>query len=312
MSVAGFPSLLELDRFSEADLDKWNERSKDLNELSAVLYSGLEPQRQRYHGELTAALMAVRGPPVDFTGWVRIVLLRYVDSPLSAAGSLRDIGGRFNAGVDVDNAIRSPWPALYTASDQETSYREKFGLAKDARVDGLSAEELALQPGASYSVIRLSGHLATVFDLSKPGNLDPVCKVLRKFKLPTDAVKLRNRLKIPRQEMEIIRTPARLMQETMTVNWRSVPAQFGNPAVSQLLGALIVDSGYEAIRYPSTKGAGECLAVFPHRLASDSSFVELADPAPASIQYPRLDLSTADELCGWEALPDRLGSQRNP
>ena len=304
--MAGVPNLLELDRFCEADLERWNRLSKDLDELSAVLYSGIEPQRQRYHDELVEALRSVPCTPVDFTGWVRMVTLRYTDEPLAATGSLKGWGGRFNIGIDVDKAIPAPWPALYIASDHETAYREKFGISKDDRVDGLTAEELALQKDGSYSAIRLNGHLSLVFDLSQASVFEPFCKVLRKISLPAEAVKLRTRLKIPRPQAAMIRSAARLMHEVMVVNWRTLPAQFGNPSVSQILAGLLLDAGYEAIRYPSTKGSGECVAVFPHRLASETSFVELADAAPASAQYTRLDLSTAEVLCGWDVLPRQL------
>lgn len=304
------PSLLELDRFSKADLDRWNSLSKDLDELQAILYAGVEPQRQRHHAELIGALRSVPCAPMDFAGWVRMVTLRYADAPLAAAGSLKNFGGRFNIGADVDNAIRSPWPALYIASDQETAYREKFGMAKDDRIDGLSAEELALTLGGSYSAIRLDGHLELVFDLAQERALDPVCRVLRKISLPAEAVRLQKRLKIPGRPVAMIRSAARLIHQVLVVNWRSLPAQFGNPAVSQILAGLILDAGYEAIRYPSTKGDGECVAVFPHRLASDASYVTLADDAPESVRQIRLDLSTADDLCGWEVLPSYLRPAR--
>lgn len=304
------PGLLELDRFSKADLDRWNSLSKDLDELQAILYAGVEPQRQRHHAELIGALRSVPCAPMDFAGWVRMVTLRYADAPLAAAGSLKNFGGRFNIGADVDNAIRSPWPALYIASDQETAYREKFGMAKDDRIDGLSAEELALTLGGSYSAIRLDGHLELVFDLAQERALDPVCRVLRKISLPAEAVRLQKRLKIPGRPVAMIRSAARLIHQVLVVNWRSLPAQFGNPAVSQILAGLILDAGYEAIRYPSTKGDGECVAVFPHRLASDASYVTLADDAPESVRQIRLDLSTADDLCGWEALPSYLRPAR--
>ncbi|MBB6248261.1 RES family NAD+ phosphorylase [Rhodanobacter sp. A1T4] len=304
------PGLLELDRFSEADLDRWNTLSKDLDELNAILYSGVEPQRQRYHADLIGALQSVPHTPMDFAGWVRMVTLRYADGPLSTAGSLKGFGGRFNIGADVDNAIRSPWPALYIASNQETAYREKFGMAKDDRIDGLSAEELTLTPGGSYTAVRLDGHLELVFDLAQEGALEPVCKVLRKINLPVEAVKLQKRLKIPGPPATMIRTAARLIHEVLVVNWRVLPAQFGNPAVSQILAGLIIDAGYEAIRYPSTKSDGECVAVFPHRLASDATFVELADEAPASVRHTRLHLGTVDELCGWEVLPSHMRPAR--
>lgn len=304
------PGLLELDRFSKADLDRWNSLSKDLDELQAILYAGVEPQRQRHHAELIGALRSVPCAPMDFAGWVRMVTLRYADAPLAAAGSLKNFGGRFNIGADIDNAIRSPWPALYIASDQETAYREKFGMAKDDRIDGLSAEELALTLGGSYSAIRLDGHLELVFDLAQERALDPVCRVLRKISLPAEAVRLQKRLKIPGRPVAMIRSAARLIHQVLVVNWRSLPAQFGNPAVSQILAGLILDAGYEAIRYPSTKGDGECVAVFPHRLASDASYVTLADDAPESVRQIRLDLSTADDLCGWEVLPSYLRPAR--
>ncbi|HEV2679398.1 MAG TPA: RES domain-containing protein [Rhodanobacter sp.] len=302
----GIPGLLELDRFSEADLDRWNSLSQDLDELHAILYSGIEPQRQRHHAELIAALRSVPCTPMDFTGWVRMVPWRYADTPLSSAGSLKNFGGRFNLGADVDNAIRSPWPALYVASNQETAYREKFGLAKDDCVDGLSAEELVLTTGGSYSAVRLDGHLELVFDLALVTALDPVCKVLRKITQPAEAGRLQKRLQIPGASAIMIRTAARLIKEALAANWRVMPAQFGIPAVSQILAGLIIDAGYEAIRYPSTKSDGECVAIFPHRLASDASYVVVADDAPASTRHTRLDLSVAEDLCGWEVLPRHL------
>lgn len=298
--------MLELDRFSAADIVTWNRLSKDLDELNSILYAGIEPQRQRYREELIDALRAVPGEPLAFDGWARMVTFRYADAPLAAVGSLKDVGGRFNIGVDVDNAIHRPWPALYVASDQETAYREKFGLAKDSRPGGLSPEELALRHEGSYVMVRLDGRLQVVFDLGKPGALAPLCKVLAKIRMPAEAVKLRNRLRIPRRQLGMIRSPQRLLREVLAKNWRSAPVQFGLPAVSQILAGLIIAAGYEGIRYPSTKGDGECVAVFPHRLADETSFVALADVAPTGVQHDRLDLNTAEALCGWEALPRSL------
>ncbi|MGH8116597.1 MAG: RES family NAD+ phosphorylase [Rhodanobacteraceae bacterium] len=301
----GAPSVLELDRFSEANIVQWNDLSKDLDELNAVLYVGLEPQRQRHRDELLEALQVEPPSGVEIPDWVRIVPLRYTNDPLSAIGSLRGIGGRFNVGSDVDCSVRAPWPALYLASDQETAYREKFGLPLGGRKGGLSAEELALQHDGSHSVIRLAGHLSAVFDLTRPGVLEPICNVLRKMRLPAEAERLRRRLKIPRTQARLIRTAAELMRATMDPNWRGAPSQFGNPSVSQILGGLILDAGYEAICYQSTKGAGRCVAVFPHCLV-DTSFVEIADTAPPDTHHIRLDPNSAWPLCGWETLPPSL------
>ncbi|MHB1896418.1 MAG: RES family NAD+ phosphorylase [Metallibacterium sp.] len=300
------PGLLELDRFSEADLDRWNSLSKDLDELNDILYAGVEPQRRRHHAELMEALRSVPSKPMDFAGWVRLVPWRYTNAPLSAAGSLTNYGGRFNIGADVGNAIHARWPALYIAENQETAYREKFGLSKDDRIDGLSGDELALTTDGSYTAIRLDGHFELVFDLAQDGILDSLCAVLRKMTLPAKARQLHKRLKLPGPPASMIRSASRLLKETLVTNWRGQPAQFGLPAVSQILASLIVDAGYEAIRYPSTKADGECVAVFPHQLASDTSFVSVSDVAPDRVKHTRLDMSTADELCGWEVLPSYL------
>jgi hypothetical protein len=297
------PGLLELDRFSEADLKRWNSLSKDLDELNDILYSGIEPQRRRHHAKLLEALRSVPTTPMDFDGWVRLIPWRYTNAPLSAAGSLKNCGGRFNIGADVDNAIHPRWPALYIGENQETAYREKFGLSKGDQVDGLSGEELALTNGGSYTAVRLDGHVELVFDLAQQRALDPVCAVLAKMTMPAEARRLHRRLKLAGPPPSMIRSASRLLKESLETNWRGLPAQFGLPAVSQILASLIVDAGFEAIRYPSTKGGGECVAVFPHRLASDASFVSVSDVAPDGVKHTRLDISTADDLCGWEVLP---------
>jgi hypothetical protein len=294
------PSLLELDRFSTENLSQWRRLSGDLDELNDLLYFGVEPQRQRFYSEMMEALQSVAPTPLSFKRWARVVTYRYSLTPLSAAGSLTDYGGRFNIGRDVDKAMRAPWPALYIGEDFETAFREKFQLSRDERVDGLSPEELALT--SSFSATYLDGHLEQVFDLDQPGALDALCAVLSKMKLPSEAHKIQRRLKIPASGVFMIRTVKRLRSETLTKNWRVMPVQFGLPAPSQILASLILDAGFEAIRYPSTKGNGSCIAVFPHKLASDSSYVALSDAPPPGVTHTKLDMNSAEDLCGWELL----------
>lgn len=275
-----------------------------MDELNSILYVGMEPQRRRYYEELLQALQSVACKPMSFAGWMRLVPWRYTNDPLSAAGSLKNYGGRFNIGQDVDHSVHAHWPALYAAENQETAYRERFGLTKDSRLDGLTSNELALTNDASYSVVRLDGKLDLVFDLAQPGALEPICAVLARMSLPAEVKPLAKRLKLGR--LTLIRSASRLKRETLDVNWRTLPVQFGTPSVSQILARLIMDAGFEGIRYPSTKGGGECVAVFPHKLANDHSFVRVCDPAPKSLACSRLDLSTAHELCGWEVLQRHL------
>lgn len=296
------PGLIELDRFSAASLDAWKKLSADLDELNSQLYFGFEPQRQRHRSEMLTALESV--PPVDisFSRWVRLVTYQYSMSPLSAAGSLNSYGGRFNVGLDVDQAMRPPWPALYIADDLETAFREKFQLARGADIDGLLPEDLALQPGSSFSAVCLDGRVEKVFDLSDPAALAPLCRVLAKMKMPAEALRISRRLKLPPKALLMVRTTSALKDAVLERNWRTGPAQFGLPSPSQVLAELVRDAGFEAIQYPSTKGGGTCLALFPDRLQSSNTEVYLADPAPAGVVHSRLSLDNADHLCGWELL----------
>ena len=251
---------------------------------------------------MIAALQSVPPVQVHLKEWVRNVSFRYSDLPLSAAGSLMGFGGRFNIGTDVEQALHKPWPALYLAEDLETAFREKFQLARDERVDGLTPEDLALVPKDPFATIYINGYLDRVFDLDQKDCLKALCSVLRKIQLPAEARKIQRRLQIPEKAIYMIRTPSHLREEVLEKNWKVSPTQFGLPAVSHILARLILDAGFEGILYPSTKGGGRCLAVFPHNLASDRSHVELANPAPAGVTHTRLDLNSADELCGWELL----------
>jgi hypothetical protein len=58
----------------------------------------------------------------------------------------------------------------------------------------------------------------------------------------------------------------------------------------------------EAILYRSTKSGGDCLAIFPDKLAP-GSYAELADAPPSAVRHTRLDEASAQDLCGWEAVP---------
>jgi len=281
-------------------LSQWRRLSGDLDEINDLLYFGVEPQRQRLYGEMMEALQSVAPVSLSFKRWARVVTYRYSLNPLSAAGSLTGYGGRFNIGHDVDKAMRAPWPALYIGEDFETAFREKFQLSRDERVDGLSPEELALT--TSFSATYLDGRLEQVFDLDQPGALDALCAVLNKMKLPNEAHKIQRRLKIPASGVFMIRTVKRLRSETLTKNWRVMPVQFGLPAPSQILASLILDAGFEAIRYPSTKGNGSCIAVFPHKLTSNKSYVALSDAPPPGVTHTKLDMNSAEDLCGWELL----------
>lgn len=295
-------SLIELDRFSTSDLKHWRRVSADLDELNNLLYFGIEPLRRRYRGDMIEALQGVSAAQIPIDRWVRNVTFRFSNSPLSAAGSLTDFGGRFNIGIEVEQSMHDPWPALYIAENLETAFREKFQLDRGDRIDGLTPQDLALVPRDDFATFYFNGQLERVFDLDQPDCLKALCTVLYKIKMPVAARHIQRRLGIPARQVYMVRTPTRLREEVLEKNWRILPVQFGLPSVSHILAKLILDAGFEAILYPSTKSSGRCLAIFPHNLASDRSYVQLANVGPPGITLTRLDLDTADELCGWDLL----------
>ena len=275
--------------------------SEDIDELHDVLYFGLEPERRRLRTALVEALASTAPAGLSLQRWVRIVTFQYSDLPLSCGGSLRAYGGRFNLGVDVDEGALSPWPALYLAENFETAFREKFALASDHRVEGLTPQELALEQGISHATVFLNGNLSQLFDLRDAHRLHAVCAVLRKIRMPARARQLRAKLQIPPHGLFMAQTPPQLHRMVCQHNWRQWPVQFGLPGPSQILADLIRQAGYEGILYRSSKGPADCLAVFPDQLAK-ASFVELADAAHPGVKHRRLDTDSASALSGWAEL----------
>jgi RES domain len=300
--------ILELDRFTSANLYAWERASQDLNELTGVLFYHLEPERQRLRAELLASLDRPYFPLYE-KNWGRIVAYRYSNSPLSSAGSLRDIGGRFNVGTELDGGTIKGWPALYLAENYETAYREKFGLKRDQVVNGLTPDELALQPGSSHSFVQVDIKLNKVFDLTSSASLSALEKILQKFKVPARAKELHKKLRFPRNQPILFRTAAHLFHHVCMFNWRVIPTQFGFPSTSQILAELIFAAGYEAILYKSSKSGARCLAVFSENLLDDS-FVELADAPPQAVVHPRLISDTVEALSGWDTIAPQLRSNR--
>ncbi len=300
--VTPFPTIQILDRFTERDLETWTARSGDLDELYRTLYLAVEPERLRQREALINALNAKPAAPITFKRHVRIVEHRWTNTPLSSAGSLMGIGGRFNIGQDIDLSLTKPFPALYVGDCFETAYRERYQAARPEGFNGgLSPEDLAL--GVSTSTVFLRGHIERVLDVNDRLALAPACRLLAKIKMPYGVDRILKRLRAPPNAIQMIKTPAALQDAVLFRNWRTWPVQFGVPSPSQQLAVLAQAAGYEAIRYRSTKDQnGHCLAIFSSSLGNRSTFVELADPYPAEVRHPRLDLDSADELSGWECL----------
>lgn len=294
--------ILELDRFTTQDLQKWEQASANLDQLWDSLYFGVEPERRKLRHQLIEAIKGVGHTSLQLDHWVRIVTYQYSLEPLTCAGSLQALGGRFNAGYELDANTMRPWPALYLAQNFETAFREKFQLATDENVDGLTPQDLSLEGAVSHTTVFVNGQLNRVFDMTAFTSLISVAKVLSKIKLPSDVAALARKLKFDRNTFLMVKTGQQLFNAAVKQNWRVLPTQFGLPAPSQILAQFIRNTGYEAILYPSSKGSGKCLAVFPANLGDDS-FVQLMDEAPSEKTTKRLDQSTAAVLEGWDAIP---------
>lgn len=294
-------SIHMLDRFTESDLETWQKRSKELDELYDTFYHSLEPERIRRRDEITNALNSKSSPPFEFKNWVRMFEYRWANSPLSAAGSVVSYGGRFNIGSACDESGAAViFPALYIGDSPETAYREFYQISKDqASESGLTEADFCLRK--SDISVRLNGRIERVFDMRDPKNLTPIAQVLSKFKPPENLNRLAKIFKLGDPKKLLIRTPAQLQSHLLGRNWRAWPAQFGLPSPSQRFGLMLKSAGFEGVIYNSTKMPGKaCIAVFPSNIDNENSFVELSDPPPPTIEYNRLDANTAEGLCGWE------------
>jgi hypothetical protein len=118
-----------LDAFTARDLEIWATRSTDVQVYYDRVYYDLERQRAAHYDELCSALRVVPGIEVVVDRWVRVTDWRWNLTPLSAAGSIKAIGGRFNIGSDLDRARGQAFPCVYLAQDVETAYRCTLDLS---------------------------------------------------------------------------------------------------------------------------------------------------------------------------------------
>jgi hypothetical protein len=130
---------------------------------------------------------------------------------------------------------------LYLAEDYENAYREKFQRKSSQTVDGLKAEELALQNGRSHSTVLLQGLMDRAFDMTVPRNLDAVASVLKKIRMPARVRVLKKKLRLkpdghiqdPERPESLQRgADAQLANATRTVRIARPPPCFGGTCPS--------------------------------------------------------------------------------
>jgi RES domain len=288
---AGRPeTLLQLESFSSADIDRWNVVSSKLDELHEVMYFELERHRLAHREALLTALRSRPGVPLVFDPWYRVVEYRYCLEPLSTTGSVQRIGGRFNFGKEIREGYFESFPALYVAETVETAYREFYQLKDKTRAGGLSSGDLALRRPGGFLIAEIKGQLGLVFNAGDLKALAPFAAVIREFPVPRRAMQIVRELKL--QKRPLIQTANDVRRQLLLPTWRELPRQFDLPANSQIFGRLVRDAGYEAILYPSSKNAARCIGVFPENLRESDSFLELSGGYPEEVQVRRLDSST--------------------
>jgi len=283
-----------LDQFTKTDLSKWQRLADGLDAHHISLYFYLEGLRKLHQEDVRKALQAPASVSIAPNNWSRIVGYKYTLAPLSAAGSIVS-GGRFNIGGDLDPNQFPPFPALYIAENYETAYAEKFGMTTSESRDGLSGHELALRKPTSFSHVSLSGELSNLFDAGHNSSFTEFSVIISNFKITRELKASARRIGIKKP---LVIDPTMLKQTLLGNDWRNYPVQYQIPANPQVFGRLIKDAGYEGIVYPSTKGKGKCIAIFPENFEGSDSYMEIADTPPKEAGCTRLDSKTWQDLTG--------------
>lgn len=283
-------SIIILDKFSAADIDKWQEVHERHFDHYWTEYSYYANERSKLASKIRKALLESTST-YEFENWFRVVTLQYSDKLLSAAGSRINItGGRFNFG-QIDSAKYPVFSCLYIARDYDSAMAEKFSSSTESK-DGIKREEFG---GAivSHSTIRLSGQLESVLDVTDSKNLKPFVNVIKKIAIPQQLVTSakKSRLAVP----DNIRTTTQLQNAIRDHNWAANPAMLNIPSASQIFGQIVHDAGIQGILYRSKHTEKVCLAIFPSNFENEDGQVYLDDKAPDGVVFT-LDKSTWKQL----------------
>jgi hypothetical protein len=235
------------------------------------------------------ALASMGSLSMDLSHWGRAIQYKYATQPLSCAGSLKWVGGRFNYGVDIDSSRFAPFPALYLAEDIETGLREMQGLTRENRRGGLSADDLNLCAANGVAWVAVEGSVSNIFDLTNAKGLKKFSEIIGKFKL-SKAVRDAEK-RIGATPLQLIGSAKQLLDSFMVENWREYPVIRNTPANSQLFGHMLSLAGFDGVLFSSTRTGKNNLALFPRRFKNSISRVAVRSP-PANAQCTELNSTT--------------------
>jgi hypothetical protein len=278
-----------LDSFTEAQLDDWSRGGDLLQRLADKVYFELEALRAAKYDELCNALRCSPGVSINLDGWARVTDWRWSLSPLSTAGSVKGIGGRFNIGETLDRARGQAFPCLYIAQSVDTAYAEYFGDSLSSPGGGLTLGELALRHESSFTTFLLNGRLERVLDLRDEASLSAFADIIRHFNVSSSTKAAFRSAGLPQRE--IIRSARQLRRRLLMEpkSWRQEPTVFAIPAASQIFGRFARDADWEAIIYPSRRDTGLCLAIFSENFRASSSRIEVVGAIPDGASHTVLD-----------------------
>jgi RES domain len=283
------PGDVSLDSFTEAQLDDWARGGDLLQWLADKVYFELEALRAAKYDALCDALRSSPGVSIDVNGWSRVTDWRWCLSPLSPAGSIKGIGGRFNIGETLDRARGQAFPCLYIAQSIETAYAEYFGESLSTQMGPLTLGEFALRRSSSFTTFLLNGRVERVLDLRDDTSLKSFADIIRRFSISSLTKAAFRSAGLPQRE--IIRSPKQLRRRLLMEpkSWRQEPTVFGIPVASQIFGRFVRDADWEAILYPSQRGNDLCLGVFPENFQASDSRIEVVGAIPSGASHIVLD-----------------------
>ena len=261
------------------------QRTEDLLDYHWSYYSELAKQRNQKIEEIKKSLMSSCVSDYKFENWQRAVKYKYSLHPLSTVGSLSYVGGRFNAGADVNVNVPSH-PALYIASDKDTALQETLGQ-QDGQHSGLTPQELALTNPQSQTIVSVSGQLDKIFDLRSASHLKQLMFILKHFEISKDLIKKAKDLNL--DPPDILQSGKLLLETVLDKNWRNHPVNLEVPSNSQIFGHLLLISGIEGVLYPSKLTGKDCIALFPQNFENGNSFIKLDGEAPHKKVPTRID-----------------------
>jgi hypothetical protein len=278
-----------LDSFTQQQLHAWARHGDTLQGLSDRIYFDLERRRVAHYDDLCESLRAAPSIAINMTNWARVTDWRWNLSPLSPAGNLNGIGGRFNIGNDLDRARNQAFSSLYLAENVETAFSEYFGGSRTEMKQGLTLSELALRRASSFTTFPLIGQLEHVLDLRSERALQRFAEIIKNFDVSPETKAAVPKAGLPPRP--IMQSAKELWTHILIApsNWRLEPQVYGVPAACQMLGRFVHDAGFEAILYPSQLGPGSCLAVFPDNFRASAARIEVIGDVPDGATHTVLD-----------------------